>query len=38
MGKANSLSKQPDWQKEVEKNNKNRTLLKKEWLEVRTTC
>jgi len=38
MGKANSLSKQPNWQKKVEKDNKNRTLLKKEWLEVRATC
>jgi len=35
MGKANSLSRQPDWQKGVEKDNENRMLLKKEWLEVR---
>jgi len=35
MGKANSLSRRLDWQKEVKKDNKNRTLLKKEWLEVR---
>jgi len=35
VGKANSLSKWPDWQKGVEKDNKNRTLLKKEWLEIR---
>jgi len=35
IGKADSLSRQPDWQKEVEKDNKNRMLLKKEWLEVR---
>jgi len=35
MGKANSLSRQPDWQKGVEKDNENRTLLKKKWLEVR---
>jgi len=35
MRKANSLSRQPDWQKGVEKDNENRTLLKKEWLEVK---
>jgi len=28
MGKADSLSRQPDWQKGVEKNNKNRMLEK----------
>jgi len=35
MGKADSLSRQPDWQKGVERDNKDRVLLKKEWLEVR---
>ena len=30
MGKANSLSRWPDWQKRVEKDNEDRTLLKKE--------
>ena len=35
MGKADSLSRQPDQQKGVEKDNKNRTLLKRKWLEVR---
>jgi len=35
MRKANSLSRRPDWQKGVEKDNENRTLLKKEWLEVK---
>jgi len=30
MGKTDSLSRQPNWQKRVEKDNKNRTLLKKE--------
>jgi len=30
MEKADSLSRQPDWQKGVEKDNKNRMLLKKE--------
>jgi len=37
MEKANSLSRRPDWQKGVEKDNENRTLLKKECLEVRAT-
>ena len=37
MGKANSLSRQPDWQKGVKKDNENRTLLKKKQLEVRVT-
>jgi len=35
MRKADSLSRQPDWQKGVEKDNENRTLLKKKWSEVR---
>ena len=29
-----SLSKQPDWQIGVERDNKDRVLLKKKWLEV----
>jgi len=33
--KTNSLSRQPDWQKGVEKDNEDRTLLKREWLKVR---
>jgi len=37
MGKANSLSRQPDWQRGIERDNENRTLLKKEWLKVRAT-
>jgi len=37
MGKANSLSRQPDWQKEVKKNNEDRVLVRKDWLEVRAT-
>jgi len=37
MGKANSLSRQPDWQKEVKKDNEDRVLVRKDWLEVRAT-
>jgi len=37
MGKADSLSKRPDWEVDVEKNNKDETLVKPEWLEVRRT-
>jgi len=37
MGRANSLSRRLDWQKGIERDNKNKTLLKKEWLEVRAT-
>ena len=37
MGKADSLSKRPDWEVGVEKNNKDKTLVKSEWLEVRKT-
>ena len=36
MGKADGLSRQPDWQEGVGKENKDRTLVKKEWLEART--
>ena len=35
MGKANSLSRRPDWEIGVEKDNGNKTLVKPEWLEVR---
>jgi len=35
MGKADGLSRQPDWQEGVGKENKNRTLVKKEWLDTR---
>jgi len=37
MGKADSLSRRPDWEVEVEKDNKDKTLVKPEWLEVRRT-
>ena len=32
MGKVDSLSRQPDWQVGVDKDNKDRVLVKKEWL------
>ena len=32
MGKANRLSQRADWQKEVEKNNEDRMLIKPEWV------
>ena len=35
MGKADSLSRRPDWRVGVEKDNKNEMLVKPEWLEVR---
>jgi len=35
MGKADSLSRRSDWKVGVEKDNKNKTLVKLEWLEVR---
>jgi len=37
MGKADSLSRRPDWEVEVERDNENKTLVKKEWLENRRT-
>jgi len=37
MGKANSLSRRPDWEIGVEKDNEDKTLVKPEWLEVRKT-
>ena len=35
MGRANSLSRRSDWQVGVEKDNEDRVLIKKEWMEVR---
>jgi len=35
MGKADSLSRKPDWEVRVDKDNENKTLVKLEWLEVR---
>jgi len=35
MGKADSLSRRPDWEVRVEKDNEDETLVKPEWLEVR---
>jgi len=35
MGKADGLSKRPDWGVGVEKDNKGQTLVKKEWLEAK---
>ena len=32
MGKADGLSRRPDWRKGVERDNENRTLVKVEWL------
>ena len=32
MGKADRLSKRPDWRKRIERDNKDRTLVKTEWL------
>ena len=37
MGKADSLSKRPDWEIGVEKDNENEMLVKPEQLEVRRT-
>jgi len=37
MGKAGSLSRRPDWEIGVEKDNEDKTLVKPEWLEVRKT-
>jgi len=36
MGKSNGLSRQPDWQEGVGRENKDRMLVKKKWLETRT--
>jgi len=35
MGKVDSLSRRPDWEVRVEKDNEDETLVKPEWLEVR---
>ena len=35
MGKADSLSRRPDWEVGVEKDNKDEMLVKPEWLEAR---
>jgi len=37
MGKADSLSRRPDWEVRVKKDNEDETLVKPEWLEVRKT-
>ena len=37
MGKADSLSRRPDWEIKVERDNENKTLVKPEWLEVQRT-
>jgi len=35
MGETDGLSRRPDWEVGVEKDNKEQTLVKKEWLEVK---
>jgi len=35
MGKADRLSRRPDWEIGVEKDNKEQMLIKKEWLEMK---
>jgi len=37
MGKADSLSRRPDWEVGVKRDNENKTLVKPEWLEVQRT-
>jgi len=37
MRKADSLSRRPDWEVGVERDNENKMLVKLEWLEVRRT-
>jgi len=37
MGKADSLSRRPDWEIGVEKDNEDETLVKPKWLEMRKT-
>jgi len=37
IGKVDSLSRRPDWEVGVEKDNEDKTLVKPEWLEVRKT-
>ena len=35
MGKVDGLSRRPDWEVGVEKDNEEQVLVKKEWIEVR---
>jgi len=35
MGKADGLSRRPDWEVGVKRDNEEQTLVKKEWLEVK---
>jgi len=35
MGKADGLSRRPDWEIGVEKDNEKQTLVKKEWLDMK---
>jgi len=35
MGKADGLSRRPDWEIGIERDNKEQTLVKREWLEAR---
>jgi len=37
MGKVDSLSRRLDWEVGVKKDNKDKTLVKPEWLEVKKT-
>ena len=37
IGRADSLSRCPDWQIGVKRDNKDRVLVKRKWLEVRAT-
>jgi len=37
MEKADSLSRRPDWEVRVDKDNEDETLVKPEWLEMRKT-
>jgi len=33
MGKADGLSRRPDWERGVKRDNEEQTLVKREWLE-----
>ena len=37
MGKVDSLSRRPDWEIRMEKDNEDEMLVKPEWLETRRT-
>jgi len=37
MEKADSLSRRPDWEMGIEKDNEDETLVKLEWLDIRKT-